>query len=72
MTSSAEIRTKLNHPVIDADGHWLEPVPIFLEFLEAEGGSAMVDRFRENKRREDVWYDLTAEERLARRLRRPT
>ena len=72
MTSSAEIRAQLFHPVIDADGHWLEPVPVFLDFLETEGGSAMVDRFRENKKREDVWYGLSAEERLARRLRRPT
>ncbi len=72
MTSSADIRAQLSHPVIDADGHWLEPVPIFLDFLETEGGSAMADRFRENKKREDAWYGLSTEERLARRLRRPT
>jgi len=42
----------------------LEPVLIFLGFLETEGGSAMVDRFRENKKREDVWYGLSTEERL--------
>jgi len=69
---SAEIRTQLSHPVIDTDGHWLEPVPIFLDFLETEGGSAMVGRFRENKKREDVWYGLSTEERLSQRLRRPT
>jgi predicted TIM-barrel fold metal-dependent hydrolase len=69
---SAEIRAQLSHPVIDADGHWLEPVPIFLDFLETEGGSVMVDRFRENKKREDVWYGLSTEERLSQRLRRPT
>ena len=72
MTSSADIRAQLSHPVIDAEGHWLEPVPIFLDFLETEGGSAMADRFRENKKREDAWYGLSTEERLARRLRRPT
>ncbi len=69
---SAEIHAQLQHPVIDADGHWLEPVPVFLDFLEQTAGAAMVDRFRENKKREDVWYGLSAEERLARRLRRPT
>ncbi len=69
---SAEIHAQLSHPVIDADGHWLEPVPIFLEYLEQTAGSAMVDRFRENKMREDVWYGLSAEERMERRLRRPT
>ena len=41
MTSSADIRAQLSHPVIDADGHWLEQVPIFLDFLKTEGGSAM-------------------------------
>ncbi len=71
-STSAEIRAQLSHPVIDADGHWLEPVPIFLDFLEAEAGAAMVDRFRENKKREDGWYGLSGEERLARRSRRPT
>jgi hypothetical protein len=62
---SAEIRTQLSLPVIDTDGHWLEPVPIFLDFLETEGGSAMVGRFRENKEREDVWHGLSTEERLS-------
>lgn len=69
---SSEIHAQLKHPVIDADGHWLEPVPIFLEFLEQTAGAAMVDRFRENKKREDAWYGLSAEQRIARRLRRPT
>lgn len=72
VSRSADIRAQLNHPVIDADGHWLEPVPIFLDFLQQEGGNSAVDRFRENKKREDAWYGMGAEERLARRLRRPT
>ena len=27
---AAEIHASLKHPVIDGDGHWLEPVPVFL------------------------------------------
>ena len=42
-TRSAKIRAQLNHPVIDADGHWLEPVPVFLDFLQQEGGGGAVD-----------------------------
>ena len=38
-TRSAEIHAQLRHPIIDADGHWLEPVPIFLDFLKQEGKS---------------------------------
>ena len=36
MTRSAKIRAQLDHPIIDADGHWLEPVPIFLDFLQQD------------------------------------
>ncbi len=32
--SAASIRAKLEHPVIDGDGHWIEPIPIFLDFLK--------------------------------------
>ena len=28
---AAEIHASLKHPVIDGDGHWLEPVTVFLE-----------------------------------------
>jgi len=30
---ATEIRAGLKHPVIDGDGHWMEPIPIFLEYL---------------------------------------
>jgi len=30
---AAEIHDGLKHPVIDGDGHWMEPIPIFLEYL---------------------------------------
>jgi hypothetical protein len=36
---AAEIHASLKHPVIDGDGHWLEPVPVFLECLRESGGA---------------------------------
>src|SRR5512132_3129920 len=30
---AAEIHAGLKHPVIDGDDHWLEPAPVFLEYL---------------------------------------
>jgi hypothetical protein len=33
-----KIRAGLKHPVIDADGHWLEFGPIIVEQLEKIGG----------------------------------
>ncbi len=35
---AAEIHAGLKHPVIDGDGHWMEPIPIFLEYLREVGG----------------------------------
>jgi predicted TIM-barrel fold metal-dependent hydrolase len=68
---SAKVRQRLDHPVIDGDGHWLEPIPVFLDYLRDVGGPSMVERFV--KRAKDVpWYDLSPEERLRRRLMRPT
>jgi hypothetical protein len=35
-----------NHPVIDADGHWIEFEPVLLDYLDNVAGPRMVDRFR--------------------------
>ena len=36
-SKSAAVRARLDHPVIDGDGHWLEPIPIFLDYLRDVG-----------------------------------
>ena len=43
---AAEIHDGLKHPVIDGDGHWMEPIPIFLEYLSEVGGAKSVDQIR--------------------------
>src|ERR1051325_10387166 len=68
--SPADIRAQLGHPVIDGDGHWLEPIPVFLEYLADVAGSGAVDQLRQNWKQNDAWYRATPEERLHRRLRR--
>src|SRR5919205_236273 len=67
---TAEIRAQLQHPVIDGDGHWLEPIPVFLEYLREAGGPGAVDMIRALWRRNDEWYRATPEERQYKRLRR--
>jgi predicted TIM-barrel fold metal-dependent hydrolase len=67
---ATEIRAQLDHPVIDGDGHWLEPIPIFLEYLADTGGPAMVDRIRESWRQSNEWYRVGWDERQRKRLRR--
>jgi predicted TIM-barrel fold metal-dependent hydrolase len=44
--SSAEIRSDLGYPVIDADGHAIEVQPVLLDYIEKVGGKAVVDRYR--------------------------
>jgi len=41
----AQIRSRLTHPVIDADGHWLEYGPVFSEQMRKVGGDLAADAF---------------------------
>lgn len=68
---SARVRARLDHPVIDGDGHWLEPIPIFLDYLRDVAGPAITDRWIA-KASDTTWYDITPAERMRRRLMRPT
>jgi predicted TIM-barrel fold metal-dependent hydrolase len=43
--SASSLRTRLRHPVIDADGHWLEFGPIVCEQLRKIGGDRAVEGF---------------------------
>lgn len=70
-SKSAAVRAQLDHPVIDGDGHWLEPVPIFLDYLRQAGGPSMVDSFIKQAK-DTGWYDMSPEERLDTRSKRPT
>ena len=56
---SRHIRSRLNHPVIDADGHVLEVMPVFLDYLAEVGGSEAPKRFLEapwNTRDNPYWW----------------
>ena len=67
---ATQIRAGLKHPVIDGDGHWMEPIPVFLEYLSEVGGPACVDKIRALWHRNNAWYRSTVEERQHHRLRR--
>ncbi|MEO8694057.1 MAG: amidohydrolase family protein [Acidimicrobiales bacterium] len=49
MTKSADIRKQLDFPIIDADGHFVEVLPLLHEqvvsFLESWGGASLRDRY---------------------------
>ena len=48
--SSKEIRKRIGHPVIDADGHWLEFGPSISDYLKEVAGEQAVDSFRRRAR----------------------
>jgi len=69
--SAAEIRASLGHPVVDADGHWQESVPVFLDYLRDEGGPGAVEALQALTGGFYArWYDATPAERLERRIPR--
>ena len=72
-TKSAAIRAKLNHPIIDSDGHTAEFEPALFDYFRDIGGSQTIERF---KKAPDVpfhfgWYELSREERRNLRAPRP-
>ena len=70
MHRATEVHASLKHPVIDGDGHWLEPVPVFLEYLCEVGGAQAIDRMRALWQRNHTWYRSTWSERQHNRTRR--
>jgi len=60
---AAQIRASLGHPVIDGDGHWMEPIPVFLEYLSEVGGPKAVDAMRAYWHRNSAWYRASDAER---------
>jgi hypothetical protein len=43
---SAALHARLGHPVVDADGHYLELMPVMLDYLEQIGGQRVVEGFK--------------------------
>src|SRR6185295_10288926 len=46
-----EIRKGLTHPVIDADGHWVEYTPVFAEQIRKVTGDLGANGFLQSQRR---------------------
>ena len=79
---SAAIRARLGHPVIDADGHLIETIPVFhsffVDFVKDLGGGDLARRFEAagGIDFDDMvlrpWSALSARERRAAWTTRPT
>ena len=71
-TAGRRVRRGLKHPVVDADGHWLELQPIFFDYLAQVAGPGYVDRYAKQAASHYGfdWYKVTPEERQRRRMTR--
>jgi predicted TIM-barrel fold metal-dependent hydrolase len=66
--SPERIRAGLDHPVIDADGHWLEFGPVLSQELRRIGGDAAAEGFLSVGRQVRQSLGLSVEERRRRRI----
>jgi len=51
--TGADIRAKLNHPIVDADGHMIETTFAILDFLKQVAGSEITERYAKYMKREN-------------------
>jgi predicted TIM-barrel fold metal-dependent hydrolase len=73
-SKSNEIRARLDHPVIDSDGHLSEYLPVLREYLAQAGGKSLLSEFGRAFGTTFVstqWYGLTPAQRRERRAKRP-
>jgi len=69
--SPSQVRAKLNHPVIDGDGHWVEYDPVFAEQMRKVGGDLAADGFLAAMGATLSALQLGTEERRRRRVAMP-
>ena len=67
----AEIRSRLNHPVIDGDGHWVEFDPVFSERMRKVGGDRAADGFLAAMQTTRDALGMSVAERKRRRIAQP-
>ena len=70
---SSQIKSRLDHPVVDADGHMVEVFPVLFDYLKQVGGPEMTDRTWASFRRSNSrgWYDMSVDERRHNNQLRP-
>ncbi len=73
LSASAAVRQRLNHPVIDSDGHMIEIFPVMSDYMKQVGGPDMAKKVWAafGSRNSGSWYDLSDAERRYHRTIRP-
>jgi predicted TIM-barrel fold metal-dependent hydrolase len=67
----AQVRARLDHPVIDGDGHWVEFDPVFAERMRKVGGDRAADGFLAAMQTTRDALSMSVEERRRRRIAQP-
>jgi len=67
-TDARTLRSRLNHPIIDADGHWLEYAPVMREEFRRIGGEAAAEALALASQRVPNSLRLSLPERRRRRV----
>ena len=66
--SAPQIKARLDHPIIDADGHWIEYGPVFTEELRRVGGEDAVEGWNAVRNGTRGALGMSVEERRRRRI----
>jgi len=66
--TAAQIKSRLDHPIIDADGHWIEYGPVFTEQLRKVGGEAAVRGWNAVRQGTRGTLSMSVDERRRRRI----
>lgn len=69
--SPAKIHSRLKHPVVDGDGHWLEYVPVFSEKMRKAVGDKAADGFLAAMQTTTDALEMTQQARDERRVALP-
>jgi predicted TIM-barrel fold metal-dependent hydrolase len=69
--SPAQVHARIKHPVIDADGHWIEWAPVFIEKIRKVGGDAVAEGFTRLGQQRNRARRMPAAERSRRRIAQP-
>src|SRR5580700_5480111 len=64
---AATLRQELEHPIVDGDGHIVEVMPVFVEYLRDTVGEGIANKFAQSQAR----LSATPEERRNRWLIQP-
>jgi predicted TIM-barrel fold metal-dependent hydrolase len=67
-TEARKLHSRLSHPVIDADGHWIEYAPVMREEFRRIGGDVAVEAYDIASQRVPNSLKMTLDERRRRRV----